>query len=56
MKVGDLVQYKAYPNEGRGVVMKNNAGYVLVWFSYSYHNCDYLWESESELEVISESR
>jgi hypothetical protein len=29
MKVGDLVQYKAFPNEGCGVVMKNNAGYVL---------------------------
>ena len=52
MKVGDLVQYKAFPNEGCGVVMKNNAGYVLIWFSYPDQDSDYMWEPESELEVI----
>ena len=52
MQVGDLVQYKAFPNEGCGVVMKNNAGYVLIWFSYPDQDSDYMWEPESELEVI----
>ena len=52
MKVGDLVQYKAFPNEGCGVVMKNNAGYGLIWFSYPDQDSDYMWEPESELEVI----
>ena len=52
MSVGDLVRYKAFPNEGCGVVMKNNAGYVLIWFSYPDQDSDYMWEPESELEVI----
>ena len=52
MKVGEIVQYKAVPNEGCGVVIKNNVGYVLIWFSYPDQDSDYIWESEDELEVI----
>ena len=51
MKVGDLVQYKAFPDVF-GVVMKNNAGYVLVWFSYPDQYTDYIWEPEEDLEVV----
>ena len=51
MKVGDLVQYKGYPQDGQGVVLENNAGYILVWFTDT-DNSHYLWENEWKLEVV----
>ena len=51
MQIGDLVQYKDYPQGGHGIVLENSAGYVLVWFTDA-DDSDQFWEAESELEVI----
>ena len=51
MEVGDLVQYKGFPQDGQGVVLENNAGYILVWFTDT-DNSHYLWENEWKLEVV----
>ena len=52
MKIGDLVQYKGYPQDGHGVVLGTYAGYILVWFTDIDDDSDQVWEDESKLEVI----
>ena len=54
MKVGDLVRYKHYPDNGFGIVLKNTDGLLdLYWFD---EQPDYIFDDWREFEVISESR
>ena len=54
MQVGDLVRWENAGGEYElGMVTDlDGDGYVLIWFSYPDQDSDYMWESESELEVI----
>lgn len=61
MKVGDLVKYKDYPENGYGIVLRKDsqAGYdyiLLYWHDADPNYDDYIWERENWLEPISESR
>ena len=51
MQVGDLVQYRDYPEDGYGIVLENNAGYIHMWFTDT-DNSDQIWEDESKLEAL----
>ena len=51
MKVGDLVQYKDYPQDGHGIVLEIDAGYILMWFADA-DDSDHVWETQRKLEVI----
>ncbi len=52
MSVGDLVQYKLFPDVFGVVVQNDNTGIVCIWFSYPDGYTDYIWEAEDELEVV----
>ena len=52
MKIGDLVQYKDRPQDGHGIVLENNAGYILVWFTDIDGDSDQIWENGWKLEVV----
>jgi len=57
MKVGDLIKYRHFPENGYGIVLDNNNGYILFyWWDKSPLYNDYITEYERHLEVISESR
>ena len=50
MKVGDLVQYKAFPESGRGVILDVDEDMVLFYFVDHYP--DYIWDFKSHMEVL----
>ena len=52
MSVGDLVQYKLFPDVFGVVVQNDGTGIVLIWFSYPDGYTDYIWEPEDDLEVV----
>ena len=52
VKIGDLVQYKLFPDVFGVVVQNDNTGIVCIWFSYPDGYTDYIWEAEDELEVV----
>lgn len=52
MSVGDLVQYKLFPEVFGVVVQNDGTGIVLVWFSYPDGYTDHIWEPEDDLEVV----
>ena len=52
MKVGDLVRYKDWPEDGYGVILKNNHGYILMRFFDVAVPSHELWENEVLLEAI----
>ena len=57
MKVGDLVKYKDHPENGYGIVLKDEDGFFLMyWIAEESSYNDYTWENPAFLEVISESR
>ena len=60
MKVGDLVKYKDHPEGGYGIILnqdgENFYNILLYWINKDPKYNDYIWESQSVLEVISESR
>ena len=58
MQVGDLVKYrKPNENNGYGIVLENDDGYILLyWHDADPNYDDYIWEREHWLEPISESR
>ena len=51
MKVGDLVRYKDWPEDGYGIVLKNNHGYILMRF-FDVTLPSEFWEDENLLEVV----
>jgi hypothetical protein len=51
MKVGDLIQYKAFPESGRGVILDIDDDMVLFYFM---DNCpDYIWDFKDQMEVVT---
>ena len=51
MKVGDLIQYKAFPESGRGVILEIDKDMVLFYFM---DDCpDYVWDHKVQLEVVT---
>ena len=51
MKVGDLIQYKAFPENGRGVILEIDDDMVLFYFM---DDCpDYVWDHKVQLEVVT---
>ena len=54
MKVGDLVRYKEFPQNGYGVVLEVDGDMLLLfWAGESREHDDYTWEQDTHLEVIS---
>jgi len=54
MKVGDLVRYKEFPQNGYGVVLEVDGDMLLLfWAGESREYDDYTWEQDTHLEVIS---
>ena len=54
MKVGDLVRYKEFPQNGYGVVLEVDGDMrLLFWAGESREHDDYTWEQDTHLEVIS---
>ena len=51
MKVGDLIQYKAFPESGRGVVLDVDEDMVLFYFMDNYP--DYIWDFKVQMEVVT---
>jgi len=51
MKVGDLIQYKAFPESGRGVILEIDDDMVLFYFM---DDCpDYIWDFKDQMEVVT---
>jgi len=50
MKVGDLIQYKAFPENGYGVVLELDDDMVLFYFVD--HHPDYIWDFAEQMEVL----
>ena len=50
MKVGDLIRYKAFPENGYGVVLEMDDDMVMFYFIDHYP--DYIWDFEDQLEVL----
>ena len=57
MKIGDLVRYKEHTGTGYGVVLEEEDGmFLLFWTDPDPQYNDYVWEHRAHLEVFSESR
>ena len=52
MKVGDLVRYKDWPDDGYGVILKKDNDYILVHFWDVALPPHQLWEDKDNLETI----
>ena len=53
-KVGDLVRYKEFPQNGYGVVLEVDGDMLLLfWAAESRYLDDYVWEQDIHLEVFS---